>query len=344
MCRKKLLYICLVAITCCKTVVADNYAILVSAGKATMDGEKENSEYWYDLYLAYEYLLLWENYDSTKVYVFYGDGIDFNTSVNRYKKSLHNWGKITDYDNSYNTMSYVISSLNNVITDEDNLLFYWVMGHGYKASPTDDDSYYALVDNHPDIYDDEYEYSISKYQLVNMINSITHYNKRKILWMTCKSGAMGSGSVNPNNDKTVLLTSSWPDVDSYSMKDSNHLPHSRFNYALYSISTGVYPCNLQQFDLSVVCPNLQSECDSLITIYELSEGMNYFLCPFYYCSQYTCLRDSGNISNSIFIGEEKGLKNVSIDTSSSYWLDEMEVSDVDFDSGINVNKIIFFFI
>ena len=34
--------------------------------------------------------------------------------------------------------------------------------------------------------------------------------------------------------------------------------------------------------------------------------------------------------------EEKELKNVSIDTSSSYWLDEMEISNVVFDSGINV--------
>lgn len=334
MCRK-LLYIFLVAITCCKTVVADNYAILVSAGKATSDGIALNSDYWYDLYLVYEYLLLWEKYDSTKVYVFYGDGTDFNTSVNRYKKSLHNWGQITDYDNSFSTMSSVIASLDDVITENDNLLFYWVSGHGTKYNSSNDDSYYAGINYYPNMPNNPYVEYVSKSDLVDMVNSITHYNKRKIFWMTCNSGAMGSGSINLNNNKTVILASCHADDDTSMMYDHDGFSHSGFNFALYCVSTGIDPCDLTPINLNNTSPYLQNNSDSIISIYDLCCGMSDFH-YFPYFSIYPWYFDTGNILSSIFVGEEKELKNVSIDSHNSYWLDEMEVSDVDFDSGINV--------
>lgn len=331
---KKMLFLLFVAITCCKNVVANNYAILVSAGKATTDGIDFNSDYWYDLYLVYEYLLLWENYDSTNVIVFYGDGTDFNTSVNRYKKSLHNWGQITDYDNSYNTMSSVIASLDNVITENDNLLFYWVSGHGNKNT-SNDDSYYVAINYYPNMPNNpDIEY-VSKTELVDMVNSITHYNKRKIFWMTCKSGAMGSGSINLNNNKTVILTSCQEDYDSSMIHDNDGLSHSAFNYALYCVSTGINPCNQIPINLNNTSPYLQNNSDSLISIYELFWGMVGFHYYTYY-SLYPDFFDTGNIVSSTFIGEEKEMKNVSIDSNSSYWLDELEISDVDFDSNINV--------
>ena len=332
---KRFIYLLFFAVMCSKVAVADNYAILVSAGKATTDGEFDNSEYWYDLYLIYEYLLLWEHYDSAKVYVFYGDGNDFNTSIDRYKKTLHNWGQITDYSNSYSTLSSVIPSLNNVITDDDNLLFYCVAGHGIKAGPWSDDTYFALINYNQNNPDDPNTDSVSKSQLVNMINSITHYNKRKIFWMTCNSGAMGGGLINPNNNKTVLVTSSYPDVDSYAMEDSTHLPHSEFNFVLYCISTGLYPHSSHNVDMGSVCSVLQNNSDSIISIYELFNGMNNFnYADFLYL--YSCLFDVGGISNKIFIGEDKELKDVTIDSNSSYWLDKMEVSEVELESDIDV--------
>ena len=121
------------------------------------------------MYLTYEYLLISEHYDSAKVFVFYGDGTDYNSSNVRYKKELHNWGQITDYDNSYSTMNSIIPSLNNVISDKDNLLFYWVVGHGDKMGTSNDDNYRVMIE-HNSYYDSEYVY---KTQLVALINSIT---------------------------------------------------------------------------------------------------------------------------------------------------------------------------
>lgn len=72
-----------------------------------------------------------------------------------------------------------------------------------------------------------------------------------------------------------------------------------------------------------------------LSIYELFWGMVCFHYYTYY-SLYPWCFDTGNIVSSIFIGEEKEMKNVSIDSNSSYWLDELEISDVDFDSNINV--------
>ena len=76
----------------CGQLTAHNYAILISAGTSTTDYSLGNSEHWNDLYLIYEYLLLDEHFDSSKVYVFYGDGYDYNSSNPRYRKERHNWG------------------------------------------------------------------------------------------------------------------------------------------------------------------------------------------------------------------------------------------------------------
>lgn len=326
------IYSLIIAALYCGVLNADNYAILISAGKATSDNESTNSEYWYDLFLAYEYLLLNENYDSTNVYVFYGDGIDYNTYNVRYKKELHNWGQITDYDNSYSTLSYRIPSLNDIITDEDNLLFYWVVGHGQKVDPSNDDSYKVTIEHSID--DKEY---IFKFQLASIINSITHYNKRKIIWMTCESGAMGGGSININNNRTTLITSSASSENSYShehYRNYIYSIHSDFNYGLFSLSTGYFPdgttCSLNQY-----CPN-EAITDSLLSVNELHAGIFTFISLNSEYNQHPCIFDMGNISNKIFLGEKKELKNVYIDNYNSYWLDNMELSGVEFSNGIDV--------
>ena len=324
----RLLYSFLVSIFCCELAIADNYAILVSAGKATQDNTLNNSDYWFDLYLAYEYLLLEEHYDSANVFVFDGDGVDYNTSKPRYKKDLHNWGKITDFDNSYVTMSSVLQSLNNLITDSDNILFYWVVGHGNKMTDNDDDSYRVYIANNNE--------HIYKYYLVSLINTIEHYNKRKIIWMTCNSGAMGGGSYNVNNSRTTIITSSTTDEKSY-CHYYNTIAHSDFNYALFSLSTGNYPngstCNLNQF------LNSSFLSDSLLSINELHSGIIAFDSLDANASQFVqhpCLFDMGVISDKTFIGENKELKDVTLD-SCSYWLDRMELSDVIIDDDAEVS-------
>lgn len=310
------------------SISAENYAFLISAGEAESDATIYNSEYWYDLFLVYEYLLLEEQYDSLNVFVFYGNGNDFNTSNSRYKKEMHNWGQITDYNNSYLTMSSVISSLNNMITEEDNILFYWVVGHGWRNYPYSDDDYRVCIEN--------YNEEIDKAHLITMINSITHYKKRKIFWMTCQSGALGGGSANPDNLITTLVTSSSSNEDSYSFWFNNE-PHSAYNFALFSLSSGFFP-NGNTCNLSQVCYGMNN-VDSLLSINELFIGINSFSysdinsnnCPLN-----PCLFDVGGISNKIFIGERKELKNVAIDVSSSYWLERMDLSNVVLDENTNI--------
>lgn len=324
------LLILLAVISYSENISADNYAFLISAGQATSDNESGNPEFWYDLYLAYENLLVYEQYDSGKVFVFYGDGMDFNTSEDRYKKERHDWEQITDYNNSYNTMYSVISSLNNVITDDDNIFFYWVSGHAMKTDCNDDDSYIAEITH------DYYYEVVNKTQLLNLINSITHYNKRKIFWMTCYSGAMGGGFINPNNEKTVLLTSSSSEEESYGFRDVDGLFHTSLGYAYYVLSTREFPFSMPYHDYYDVCHYyVDHDCDSLISLNEMYYGM--WLFHYYLTIDLSPqLFDVGNISNSVFIGESKKIEDVTINVDSSYWLDSLEVSDVTFDNGIDV--------
>ena len=221
--------------------------------------------------------------------------------------------------------SSVIPSLNNVITDDDNLLFYWVAGHGSKYSNSDD-SYYVEITNFQEV--------ITKNQLVALINSITHYNRRKIIWMTCYSGAMGGGTINVKNNRTTLVTSSTSSEASYSFSYSSE-PHTDFGYALYSLSTGRFPngttCNLNQY-----CPATAIE-DSLLSLNELHFGISEFIVQNTSHNQNPCIYDVGGISNKIFIGENKELKDVFIDSNSSYWLDNMDLSNVLFDSDVDVS-------
>lgn len=333
--NKKIIGLLLVSMICSDIVVtAENYAILVSAGKATSDNQMINSEYWYDLFLIYEHLLLNEQYDSSKVFVFYGDGIDYNSSNNRYRKELHNWGQITDYNNSYYTLNSVISSLNSLITDDDNLLFYWVVGHGAKYQPLNVDSYYVLLRDNPDFPSDPNIEIVTKLELVELINSITHYNKRKIFWMTCESGAMGEGTINANNNKTTLLTSSTSDENSYS-DYFNYEYHTNFGYALFCLSSGKYPngnvCNVNQY-----CQSGEF-ADSLLNISELHSSISSFILASSTNIHHPCKYDIGGISNKTFIGESKRIKNVTIDTNSAYWIDSLELSSVLFDDNIDID-------
>ena len=322
------------SIVYCSISYADNYAILISADKATSNYECYNAEHWNDLYLIYEYLLLVEHYDSSQVYVFYGDGTDYNNPIDRYKKERHNWGQITDYDNYYSTMLNIIPQLNSVVTDEDNILFYWVIGHGELISNSDYDSYRAKIVHHND---STVEY-VSKVLLVSLINSITHYNKRKIIWMTCYSGAMGVGSINPLNNRTTLITSSAPNESSYSYANplgNYNYCHSVFNCALVSLSTGICPwettCNLNQYFSGTAL------ADSLLSLNELYSGIGSFIHNKYGYFQHPYIFDNGNISDRIFIGEDKKLKNVSVNNNKSYWVDRIELSDVTFGSSTNTS-------
>ena len=345
--------ICLISI--CFSFVgmafAENYAVLVSAGKTYSDNTDLNSMYWYELYLAYEYLLGTENYDSTNVYVFYGDGVDYNSDIPRFQPSFNNWGTITDYNNSYSTMCNVLSSLNEVMTDDDNLLFHWVIGHGnfIRQNP---DNYIAFIENR--------NTELSKSQVKDMVDLISHYNKRKIIWNTCHSGCIGVGSINLNNDKTVILTATSFDKESYLFDYnliSNGCSMTCFTHALYSIGTGHFPHEALNLNLHAGWNRpvyyylthisdkyyRMSYDDSIISFYDmylLLAKMNY-----YYYSLFSqpddCIYNhqlyGSELAKKVFIREDQTIQNKTLTLNESYWLNQLEINNVSVANNKNID-------
>ncbi len=209
---------------------ADEYAILISAGKATTDDVFSNSEYWYDLFLAYEDLILNEGYTHDNIIVFYGDGEDYYSNRPRYRTSLHGWGKITDFDNDYQTMKTQFGKIGQKITSNDNVHIRWVVGHG---STNTADNYSVEIEN-------RYQ-AVSDRHLYPMINQIDKYARRTIVWMTCHSGCIVHGNKNLKNDQTVVISSSEWDDYSYSLQLPEETIHAELNYTVTSSLYGEDP-------------------------------------------------------------------------------------------------------
>ena len=176
-------------------VMGEKYAILISAGKATRDNEFSNSEYWYDLFLAYEDLVLKEGFSHDNIFVCYGDGQSFASSIDRYKLSFHGWPDIVDYDNKKSTIESVFQMVGDISTSNDHIVIRWVVGHGknnYGGDPSPD-RYAAFIENRG--------YYITESELINYVNKITNYKRRLIFWMTCYSGCLKDGNERLDNDK-----------------------------------------------------------------------------------------------------------------------------------------------
>ncbi len=213
-------------------VYSEKYAILVSAGKATADDVFSNSEYWYDLFSAYEDLILNEGYSHENVYVFYGDGIDFTeTNYDRYKANRYGWSNgIVDFPNDYSTLYNEIGNLGALITNEDKLHIRWVVGHGSNNSM---DEYNALIQNR--------NQSLSLDQILYMFNQISNYKERIIFWMTCRAGCIKEGNKSFNNAKTTIITSSDWNENSYGYFHPAETNHAEMNYVLTSFLFGEDP-------------------------------------------------------------------------------------------------------
>lgn len=216
---------------------AENYAFLISAGKATQD-DNATAVFWYDLFLAYRCLIIEQGYTHENVHVFYGDGLDWTgTKYDKYKKETYDWDvPIVDFANDSLTLRTEIGNLANSITDNDNVLIWWVVGHG--RSPDGPDDYIARIINWGS------DYELSETYVLYIFNQIENYKRRKIIWMTCHSGALAQGQLNFNNDNTTIITCSdwnvgclyyWPYFPDYS--DG----HSIFNWCITSSLYGEDP-------------------------------------------------------------------------------------------------------
>ena len=94
--KKQIMVVCIFFSFLGVTLHAENYAILISAGKTTADGIPDNSLYWYDLVTAYHTLIEELGYSHQNVFTFYGDGVSFNSQIPKYSLSYYNWPEIVD--------------------------------------------------------------------------------------------------------------------------------------------------------------------------------------------------------------------------------------------------------
>lgn len=321
-----LMFLIIVASLYLNNMHAKNYAILVSAGQTVDETDQINATYWYDLYLAYETLLNQADYDSTNVFVFYGDGNDYNSRRNRYKLEYNSWGSITDYDNSYETLDSVMTKLGDVITYDDNFLFYWVAGHANcNGTP---DTYTLAIENQDTIIDKE--------SIIKVVDKIDKYKRRKILWMTCYSGAIGFGEKSLLNDKTVILTSSNYNNLSFPFTDTNGEHHSTFNFAVYSLLQCSFP-NGQSCTIDSVTHNRVTNIDGLLSFYELYKGIDNFN----YKDKITSISfpminpitprlfSLNNMAHDIFLNENNNIVNVNLENEIfSYRMDRVRINNV----------------
>ena len=161
-----------ILLCCAPAAEGTNYAVLISAGRATVDDAAVNSCFWYNIYLQYT-TLLEEGYGEDDIYVLYGFGTDFNSSHACYQPSE----PVTDYPVNRANIQNVFNTLAGIMTSND-FLYVWWMGHGW---PTGDDLTMGIGTTGEVVYD---------YEIENWVGQITDYDIRTFSWMTCHSGGI----------------------------------------------------------------------------------------------------------------------------------------------------------
>jgi len=307
---------------------AVDYAILVSAGIATTDDAFSNSEYWYDLFLAYEDLVLNQGYDPANIFVFYGNGTSFNSTRVRYQLALHGWGNIVNFDNDYNTLNTQFANIGAIVTNNDNLYIRWVVGHGWGNAattpttiqagrdPINNDDYWVLLQNR--------NLWIRETEIIRIINQIPNYKRRKIVWMTCFSGCLTGGTNTLNNDRTVIITSSnWGQVSSaYSLPGETI--HAQFNYVITSALFGEDPLG--------TAFNADNNTDNVINMWELwrEADINPIM------TSDPQLGNNGNLANRIYINEHLVVVNTSINNDIEYLVEDFEFLNSTIQAGSDI--------
>jgi len=241
---------------------------------------------WFDLFMAYEYLIEKAGYEHENIYVFSGDGTSWNPSTGNYRYHVEEkhpeWGisNMVDFEQSETSIEQNISIISSNLNEYDNLLIWIVGGHGIgsKDEPNCDnftynsvgDSGWVLNENDDEIYElfhftDE--------------NENPKYKRCKILWSSCFSGHLLVGnktllnrgnSSNVDDEKMIVFTSaSYNQVGiissiTYANKSESH---SGFTYSIYSSLNGEDPYGNA---LTISDPNN----DGVLNLTELWEAIN----------------------------------------------------------------------
>ncbi len=315
----------------CTNIKAVDYAILVSAGNATTDGSFSNSEYWYDIFLAYEDLVLNEGYDPANVFVFYGNGTSFNSTRARYQLALHGWGNIVDFDNAYNTLDTEFANIGAIVTNNDNLHIRWVVGHGggdaatgltapYPSSsarnPINNDDYWVLLENR--------NLLVRETELIRIINQVNNYKRRKIVWMTCHSGCLAGGTNNLNNNRTVLITASRWNEPSWPYWLPGETIHAELNYVVTSSLFGEDPAGTAY--------NADNNGDNVINMWELWNEAN--TSPI--MNSDPQLGNTGNLADIIYIDEHLVIENTNLNNDIEYLVEDYEFLNSTIQTGADI--------
>lgn len=189
---KRIIFSLFLIIICFTSGYSKMYAVIGSGGNATEDDQVFNSEWWTDLYGAYETLLN-HGLDHNEIIVLYGEGTDFISKYDRFQNKWQNEiTQITDYNNHKATIEQVLDDLSGVITSADTLLFWWVIGHGNAESATDYD--FTIENTGEMIIQEEFQ---------EYVDRIENYSFRIFIWCTCQCEPIKHVLA---NDKTVIMT------------------------------------------------------------------------------------------------------------------------------------------
>lgn len=210
---------------------AQKYAVLISTNQVTGDDVAYHSEWWYDLFLHYE--MLRENgFKDDKIYVLYGNGVDFNTAHTSYDATTQFGHTITDMAVNKSNIQSVFNTLSGQVDDRDYLYVWW-MGHGGGSGPGSCNLSMSISNTGESVTDTE---------LTGYINNVPDYKKRSVAVMACHSGGMVDNLNNAGN-KTVVLTSSTCIESSYDATSTcNGIFHAEFNYTFPNALRLQNPC------------------------------------------------------------------------------------------------------
>jgi hypothetical protein len=279
-----------------------SYAILISGGYGIPDDpDKEFTAYWYDLVLAYEYLINNAGYSHDDVYVFFGNGENWdNTDVNndRYDLSVRyqgqsEWQDIVDYSNNRTELINAIRSFaDNIITDKDNLLIWFPRSHGQSNNiePCEWNNWATpIYRDVPDIgwylhENPHYSNEVNIYDVLKFEDEQHNkkYKRIKYLLSMCRSGhavncdktLLNFGDPENEDDlKAIAFSSaSWNEqgIRKPFQGPDNEEQHSGFNYAIYGTLTGEDPWGNPLNDFE---PDINA--DGVISMKELYDAIKF---------------------------------------------------------------------
>ena len=166
------------------------YAVLISSGQTNLDDQFLHSEYWYDLFLMYR-MLVEDGFTHNNIFVFYGNGNDFNSAYANYRTAtvFPGIGQITDFPNSKADVANIFTWLanGNAVQGVPQIqsgafLFYWWMGHGDTESGMPACEYEASIETTGELVRDD-EFDVYFGQLPTCLI-------KTLFVMTCHSGGL----------------------------------------------------------------------------------------------------------------------------------------------------------